>query len=315
MEAYNPQVYSEPMIKTVGCAIAVAPAPGQYSVAEFNAEDLEFDEEAYVERIVLTEDTLITGAPDPGASWSVLPLIRGRWWMAQGMQAYGEFVPLPAMDTRRPAISPIQAVGGGAGYQQIEMEMRGPRILNPEEAIFIEWENPSVAGAAAFPAGQIHAAFHGTLLGPNWPFHLFVPINVTASGVVSGPLVANATSPTNAGRNNSGYPFQIDRMTLSINSVDYPVLATDARIWRHLRIHLVLGEGRRMARYGDRAPLVAYGDLLNVPQQSVDMNFRGRELPLNKRGAIKFEFRNYDVSAADGTQLLCTFWAWRKPRS
>lgn len=307
---YDPQTFSEPYVKTVEIPILAAPAPGQYSVAEFRGEDLEFDVDAYVERVTITEDHWITQNPGV-ANLSILPLIFARWWMSQGQQAYGEFVPLPAMDNRRPAISPVQVVGvGGTSYQQIEMEMRGPRMLGPQEAIFFEWSNPSVAGAVAMPAGQIHAAFHGHLLESGRPYHLFIPINVAASGVAGGALVADQTSPTNAGRNRSGETFIIARKTLTFNSTSYPASATDANLFRHIRLMPVFGKNRRWAKYGDRAPVVAFGDLLTVPQQSVDMNFRGHEIPINEDGGIQFEFRNY---ATSGTQLIATFWSWRKP--
>ena len=311
---YDPKEFTLPDFKVVEIPIVVAPALGQFSTAEFPVEDLEYDYPALIESVVFTEDTLITENPDPGAGTSLLPFLSMRWWQDKD-RAYGDHIPLIALDDRRMKLSVVDAPAAGAGYGQLVWEPKGPEdlVVRHQEALTIDWENPSVAVGPAFPAGTLNLTAHGYLRESGRPYALNVPVNFLVGAILPLPPIANTTNPTLAGRNMTGEEFVVKRITISVNSFRYPNLAADARIFRHLRLmpRLSGADKSRMSAYSQRAPLIAFGDLVTVNNHGVAMDFPNK-LPIDTRGVIHFEFRNFNPN--NGTQIIGIFRGWRRPQ-
>jgi hypothetical protein len=311
-ETFNPSEFTLPDFHTVEIPIAARPGgAGTYSPAEFSREDLEMDHDILVERIVITEMERQNHVADTGAS--VLPLIRMRWWEDKE-RAYGDFLPLVAIDERRPDLSVVDAaVGAGAGYGQLVYEPKGPKelIVKDRDGIVVDWENPSVpVGGVAFPAGQVDVAVSGVLSKDDRPHSLYVPVPYLIGAVAPAGLVAGSTSPGQTSRNLTGQDLIVKRVVMAINHVDYPALGTDPRIWRHLRMMLRLSgkESDRWAPYSERAPLVAFGDRVTVNNHSVTLPFAPKKL-IRRLSSIQFEFRNYSTIP---TMMIATFCGLKK---
>ena len=130
-----------------------------------------------------------------------------------------------------------------------------------------------------------------------------------AAGLASaeGAVLAAAGSRSKENADAFGDEFSVPRRHGS-----YEELAADARLWRHIRImpRFAGKESSRLAPYHERAPLVAFGDDVTVNNHSVTLPFQPW-LPLDIRGSLVFEFRNY---APIGTQIIATFCGWTKPQ-
>lgn len=313
---FNRDEFSLPNFKTVEVPIDLAPAPGLFSEAQFDIDDLQYDYDALVDRVVITENTLLynTAIPaDPGAGTSILPSLQVRWWKDKEYP-YGDFLPLIALDDRRPRLCEVDAPPVGNGFGQLVWEPKGPVPLRVkyQDSVVVDWENPNVAQAPGFPAGVIHFAVQGYLANTKRPYALYVPIGCTLGAIAPAALVADQTAPANASRNMTGQDLIVRRMVTVIDSAHYPTLAVDPRIWRQLRIMPRLSgkELERFAPYRERAPLVAFGDSVQVNNHAITIEFY-EPIPIDRLASVKFEIRNFNV--VTGTQLIATFCGWRRP--
>ncbi len=312
MDEFNREEFTHPDFKTVEVAIPAAGA-NPFSQVEFDGEALEYDYDVFVDRVIFTEDTLITENPDPGAGTSLLPFIDVRWWKDKEFP-YGNYLPLISLDDRRARSCEVDAPGVGAGFGQLVWEPKGPKPLRVayKDSLVVDWENPNVAVAPAFAAGIVGFSAQGYLSETRRPFALYVPINVLASGVGAAPLVADQTAPADASRNMTGQDLIIKRFVTTIDAGRYPQLAVDPRIWRHLRMMPRLSgkQNERWAPHRERSPLVVFGQDVQVNNHAITIEFY-EPIPLERLASIKWELRNY--FAANGTQIIATFCGWRRP--
>jgi hypothetical protein len=315
--AYNPSEFVLPDFHTVVVPIAARPgAPGTYSTAQFVTDDLELEHDMVLERIVLTEMERQAVVPDTGAS--ILPLIRMRWWESLDQRSYGDFLPLTALDERRPDLSEVDIPAAGAGYAEVVYEPRGPvpLMVKNRHAFVVDWENPTVpAGGVAFPAGQIDVSLHGELADSHRPYAMYLPVAYLIGAVAPAGRVAGTTQPGNASRNDTGQDFIVKRVVIGINTLDYPAMLVDPRIWRHLRVMIRLAgaDTERWAPYDERAPIVAFGDRVTVNNHSVTIPFgrlmEGTGKFVAAETSLQHEFRNYSLIA---TQIIGTFCGWKR---
>lgn len=312
MDDFNPAEFNLPDFHTVVCHLPARPGgAGTYSPGNFNVEDLELEHETLLDRIVLTEMQRQEVVPDTGAS--ILPLIRMRWWEDKD-RAYGDFIPLTSVDERRPDLSLVDVLGAPwTGYGQLvyEPDTPEPLIVKHLDGIVVDWENPTVpAGGVAFPAGQVDVSVSGILKEDQRPYTLYVPVPYLIGAVAPAGLIAGSTAPGQTSRNRTGQGLIVKRVVIAINDGDYPALAADPRIWRHLRMMLRLSgkETDRWAKYSERAPLIAFGDRVTVNNHGVTIGFKPKK-HMRRRSSIQFEFRNYSTIA---TTMIGTFCGLKK---
>lgn len=314
MAEFNRSEFTIPDFKMVEVAVPAAPAPGQFSQVEFDDEALGYDYDAFVDRVIFTEDTLITENPDPGPGTSLLPYIDVRWWKDKEFP-YGNYLPLISLDDRRARLCEVDAPAVGAGFGQLVWEPKGPEPLRVryKDSLVVDWENPSVAVAPGFPAGIAGFSAQGYLEDSRRPYVLYVPIGYTLGAIAPAALVADQTPPNEASRNMTGQDLIVKRFVTTIDAGRYPTLALDARIWRHLRMMPRLSgrQDERWAPQRERAPLVAFGQDVQVNNHAITIEFY-EPIPVDRLGSIKWEIRNYFVP--NGTQMIATFCGWKRPQ-
>lgn len=314
MDEFNPAEFTLPDFHTVVCHLPARPGGvGTYSPGQFNVEDLELQHEVLLERIVLTEMQRQEVVPDTGAS--ILPQIRMRWWEDKD-RAYGDFIPIVAVDERRPDLSLVDVVGApwnGYGQLVYEPDTPEPMVIKDRDGIVVDWENPTVpAGGVAFPAGQVDVSVSGILSEDRRPYTLYAPVPYLIGAVAPAGLVAGSVAPGGTSRNRTGQSLIVKRVVIAINDVDYPALAVDARIWRHLRLMLRLS-GRETDRWAverNRAPLIAFGQRQTVNNHGITLPFSPKK-HMGVRSTIQFEFRNFSTIA---TTMIGTFCGLKKPK-